>query len=136
MGRLVKNLSLDGSANSLVIPQGTTATQPGSPLAGMIRYNTTLNMLEFYNGSAFVQLAGGSGGKSTITRDTFTIDISTLTYTLSRTPTNEDNILVFIEGVFQKGDTYNINGNDIEFSVFLEQDDGATLTVIHGFDIV
>jgi hypothetical protein len=136
MGRLVKNLSLDGAANSLLLPQGETATQPTSPLAGMIRYNTTLNMLEFYNGSAFVQLAGGTGGKAEIVRDTFTIDISTLTYTLSRTPVSEDNILVFIEGVFQKGDTYSINGNDIEFSVFLQQDDNSTLTVIHGFDTV
>lgn len=136
MGRHVKYRELDGAANSILLPKGTTAQQPSSPQAGQLRYNTTLNMLEFYNGSAFVQLSGGTGGKAEIIRDTFTIDISTLTYTLSRTPTSEDNILVFIEGIFQKGDTYNVNGNDIEFSVFLEQDDGATLTVIHGFDIV
>ena len=58
MGRLVKNLSLDGAANSLLLPQGETATQPTSPLAGMIRYNTTLNMLAF--GATFgVQAAVG-----------------------------------------------------------------------------
>jgi len=137
MGRLVKNLSLDGSANSLVIPQGTTATQPGSPLAGMIRYNTTLNMLEFYNGSAFVQLAGGTGGKSTITRDSFTLDGSTTIYPgLSFTPTADQNVLVFIEGVFQKDDTYSISGTTITLSSTLESDSGKTLSVIHGFDSI
>ena len=137
MGRLVKNLSLDGSANSLVIPQGTTATQPGSPLAGMIRYNTTLNMLEFYNGSAFVQLAGGTGGRATITRDAFTMDGSTLIYgPLSFEPTADQNVLVFIEGQFQKDDTYSISGTTITLSSTLPGDNTKTLSVIHGFDTV
>jgi hypothetical protein len=135
MGRLVKNLDLNGSTNSLLIPQGTTATQPTSPIAGMIRYNTTLNMLEFYNGSAFVQLAGGTGGKSTITRDAFTLDGSTTVYPgLSFTPTSDENVLVFIEGVFQKDDTYSIAGTTITLSSTLPSDAGKTLSVIHGFD--
>ena len=137
MGRLVKTLSLDGAANSLLIPTGETATQPTSPLAGMIRYNTTLNMLEFYNGSAFVQLAGGTAGKSTITRDAFTLDGSTLVYgTLSFESTADQNVLVFIEGVFQKDDTYSISGTTITLSSTLESDAGKTLSVLHGFDSV
>ena len=137
MGRLVKTLSLDGAANSLLIPTGETATQPTSPLAGMIRYNTTLNMLEFYNGSAFVQLAGGTAGKSTITRNPFTLDGSTLVYgPLSFEPTADQNVLVFIEGVFQKDDTYSISGTTITLSSTLESDAGKTLSVLHGFDSV
>ena len=137
MGRLVKNLSLDGATNSLLLPTGETATQPTSPLAGMIRYNTTLNMLEFYNGSAFVQLAGGTAGKSTITRDAFTLDGSTLVYgTLSFESTADQNVLVFIEGVFQKDDTYSISGTTITLSSTLESDAGKTLSVLHGFDSV
>ena len=137
MGRLVKNLELDGVANSLLIPQGDTATQPTSPLAGMLRYNTTLNMLEFYNGSAFVQLAGGSGGKSTVTRDSFTLDGSATIYPgLSFTPSADQNVLVFIEGVFQKDDTYSISGTTITLSSTLPSDDGKTLSVIHGFDSI
>ena len=137
MGRLVKNLELDGVANSLLIPSGTTATQPTSPVAGTIRYNTTLNMLEFYNGSAFVQLAGGTGGKSTITRDSFTLDGSTTIYPgLSFTPLADQNVLVFIEGVFQKDDTYSISGTTITLTSTLESDSGKTLTVLHGFDSI
>ena len=35
----------------LTIPQGTTAERPGTPTAGMIRYNTTLGNLEAYSTS-------------------------------------------------------------------------------------
>ena len=137
MGRHVKYRELDGAANSILLPKGTTAQQPGSPQAGQLRYNTTLNMLEFYNGSAFVQLAGGSGGKSTVTRDSFTLDGSTTIYPgLSFEPTADQNVLVFIEGVFQKDDTYSISGTTITLSSTLPSDDGKTLSVIHGFDAV
>lgn len=46
------------NANSAVtIPSGTTAQRPGSPEAGMIRFNTELAQLEGYNGSDWQQLA-------------------------------------------------------------------------------
>ena len=34
---------------SVVIPTGTTAQRPSSPVNGMMRYNTTLNVVEIYN---------------------------------------------------------------------------------------
>ena len=102
MGRSLKNISLNGSRNSVALPKGTTAGQPTSAVAGMLRFNTSLNQLEYYNGTIWKQLQGGAGGSSTITRDAFTMDGSTLTYgPLSFTPTAEQNVLVFIEGVFQ-----------------------------------
>lgn len=38
-------------AGSLVLPNGTSAQQPGTPSTGMIRYNTTSNEVEVYQGS-------------------------------------------------------------------------------------
>jgi hypothetical protein len=38
-------------AGSLVLPNGTTAQQPSAPSTGMIRYNTTTNEVEVYQGS-------------------------------------------------------------------------------------
>jgi hypothetical protein len=38
------------------LPSGTTAQRPGSPTAGMIRYNTTESALETYNGTSWVQI--------------------------------------------------------------------------------
>lgn len=138
MGRFIKNPQVyTQSADAIIIPIGTTAEQPAGT-AGMIRYNTTLNMLEFYNGSDFVQLQGGTGGKSTIVVDSITLDGNTPTYayTMTQTPTAEENILVFIGGVHQGSNTYTTSGTTITLGLVLGGDHGKTLTVIHGIDTV
>jgi hypothetical protein len=48
----LKNLTISDTGY-LGLPSGTTAERPSSPTAGMIRYNTTLSTIEFYNGSAW-----------------------------------------------------------------------------------
>ena len=137
MGRFVKNQVLSKSSNSILIPSGTTAQQPSNATAGQLRFNESLNSLEFYNGTSFVQLQGGVGARSTITRDSFTLDGSTLAYSaLSFEPSADQNVLVFIEGVFQNDSQYNISGTTITLSSILEADNGKTLTVLHGFDTI
>jgi hypothetical protein len=42
---------------SAVIVGGTTADRQNAPLAGYFRYNTTLQFMEFYNGTKWVQVA-------------------------------------------------------------------------------
>ena len=37
--------------HATTIPTGTTAERPASPVDGMLRYNTTINKLEYYNSS-------------------------------------------------------------------------------------
>ena len=46
----------DGSNSGLLIPTHTTAQRNSSPSTGEIAYNSTLAALEFYNGSAWVDL--------------------------------------------------------------------------------
>lgn len=41
--------------NAVELPTGTTAERPASPVAGMLRYNTSLGYVEYYNGSAWVE---------------------------------------------------------------------------------
>ncbi len=41
------------------LPVGTTAQRPGSPVAGMVRYNTDLVGYEGYNGSVWAPIGGG-----------------------------------------------------------------------------
>ena len=136
MGRFVKNpVLVSGSAITSQIAIGTTSEQPDNPSPGEIRFNTTLNMLEFFNGVEFVQLQGGTNGVSSITSDTFTLDGSTTNYTMSLTPQHERNILIFIEGVFQKHSTYNVSGTTLTVSV-TGADESKVLTVLHGFDRV
>jgi len=135
MGRFVKNFSIADGHETLGIPSGPTSTQPADATPGALRYNTTLNSFEFYNGTNFVQVTGAVGGKHTITRDSFTLDGSTTAYTpLSFEPSADQNVLVFIDGIFQNDSQYNISGTTITLSSILEADNGKTLTVLHGFD--
>ena len=49
------------STGFLDLPTGTTAQRPGTPAAGMIRYNTSLAQFEGY-GSAWGSIGGGATG--------------------------------------------------------------------------
>lgn len=46
----------------LQLVSGTTGQRPGAPVAGMMRWNSTLNQFEGYNGSVWGQMGGGGGG--------------------------------------------------------------------------
>ena len=46
------------STGALQLPTGNTAGRPASPQAGYMRYNTQINKLEFYSGSAWILLGG------------------------------------------------------------------------------
>jgi len=49
------------SNGAVTMPSGTTGEQPGSPQAGMIRYNVTTNTFEGY-GSSWGSIGGGATG--------------------------------------------------------------------------
>ena len=70
----------DSTTGAVFLPLGTTAQRPASPVAGMIRHNTTSGFVETYNGSSweavgdqtnfysveYLVVAGGaSGGAAT-----------------------------------------------------------------------
>jgi hypothetical protein len=57
------------STGALTISKGTTGQQPGSPVTGMLRYNTTTNQFEGYSGAS---PAWTSVGGATIVNDTTT----------------------------------------------------------------
>ena len=41
------------------LPAGTTAQRPGTANTGMVRYNSTLSIVETYNGTSWTGLGGG-----------------------------------------------------------------------------
>ena len=64
---LLNNAILTGTVSMtgtgfLLIPKGTTAERPAVPVAGEIRYNTTISSFEGYSGGAWGQLGGGATG--------------------------------------------------------------------------
>jgi fibronectin-binding autotransporter adhesin len=102
------DVTLDiGSATDAVhVPVGTTAQRPGSPAAGYFRYNTSLSQFEGYTDAWG---AIGGGGTNTFTHDSFTGDASTTAFTLSQSTESENNLIVFVDGVFQTQDAYSIS---------------------------
>lgn len=135
MGRFIKRSATttvkDEETGSVTLPSGTTAERSADPLPGDIRFNTSTNNLEFFNGTGFENAA--IKGNVSITKDSFTGDGSTMVYTLSITPTNENSVLVFVGNVHQNpGVAYTLSGADISFSS--PPPDTHTIVVLHGFD--
>lgn len=52
----INNTTVINDNKIFIVGTGTTAERPGTPVQGMIWYNTTLGYLENYNGSAWVPL--------------------------------------------------------------------------------
>ncbi len=118
-----------GGTGSIRVPDGTTAQRPGSPAAGMFRYNTTDSKFEGYTDS-WGEIGGG--GSNTFTYDSFTNANSTdgnsnLTYTLSQTAGTENNLIVFIDGVFQNQAAFSLSGTTLTLADALT--DNRTMTV-------
>lgn len=104
-------VELTGSTGFLP-PIGTSAERPGSPTEGLTRYNSTNNLLEFYNGTEWV-IAGPNAGE--ITAQTLNGDGSTDTFTLDNETTTAG-IIVSINGTVQKPTTaYIVSGDQITF---------------------
>ncbi len=113
-------VSIDAGSNTdaILVPKGTTAQRPTAE-AGQFRYNTTTAQFEGYT-SEWGALAGsgGSGGSSSsFVRDEFTGDGSTTAFTLSKSisANNEDRLIIFNEGVFQRQDAYTLSGTTLTF---------------------
>ena len=67
--------------------------------------------------SALLQdVIDGLGAGMMMDTDIFTGDGSDTTFTLSRQPDNENNLLVFVDGVFQAHNAYSVSGTTLTFS--------------------
>ena len=109
-----------GTTDSILIPVGNTFQRPGTPVTGMIRFNTTINALEYYD----IDSWESAGTQFTIvTADTFNGDGSTVTFTLSEDSTTAATI-VAINGVVQQPTTaYSVSGNVLTFTEAPEASD-------------
>jgi len=111
----IKNASPDvgldaGSVtDAFHVPVGTTAQRP-TGAAGYFRYNSTLGRFEGYT-DAWGEIGGG--GSNTFSVNTYTANGSTDAFTLSQTPSSEDNLFVFVEGVFMNPNDYTLNGTTL-----------------------
>ena len=117
MGYFVKNRRLQSGSSGVVLPAGGSALRPDAPKFGLIRYNTDLGAVEFFNGSVFVEL--GTAGAITYTVDNFIGDGSTLTFALSASVSGDDQVIVFVGSIYQTPTTaYTITGGSLDDITF------------------
>jgi len=90
------------SQSDINLPSGTTAERPGSPVAGMIRFNTTVNVLEFFNGTGWQIVTGfsrgsvGAGGQSIQYRNGGVVHVYTSVGSHTFTPAFTGNVEVLV----------------------------------------
>jgi len=120
------SLDLGSNTDAVHVPAGTTAQRPGSPAAGYFRYNSTTGKFEGYTDS-WGAIGGGSG--TNMDTNTYAGDGSDTTFTLSTAPDDEDNLMVFIDGVFQAHDTFSVSGTTLTFAT--APANGRVITVYH-----
>lgn len=55
-----------GGSGGVVVPSGTVAQRPGTPVAGMFRFNDDADVMEYYTGSAWSSLATGGAAVTAV----------------------------------------------------------------------
>jgi hypothetical protein len=121
---IVDNVDLPGTGK-VGIPKGTTAQRPGSPSAGMFRYNTETGEFEGYT----TEWGAIGGGGATIYVDTFTGDGSTVAFTASQSIDIENNTQIYIDGVYQSKSNYSTSGTTVTFTT--APPNGSAIEMIH-----
>ena len=117
---------------SMTLPKGNTAQRPTAE-EGIIRFNTETGQYEVsQDGSTYVNLRT-SADAGTITKDIFTGDGSTTSFTMTVEPTDLKNVIVYIDGVMQEPtQNYTMSGTTITTAGEAAHA-GARIVVMHGF---
>lgn len=112
------SLDVNGAAafnttSAVKIPVGTTGQRPGTPVAGQMRYNSTLDQAEVYSGTEWKAVGGSpfdaSGGVIT-TIDGYKIHTYTVSGTFTPSLTKEGKVEVLVVGAGGSGATFNPHG--------------------------
>lgn len=137
------------SDNVMLIPKGTESERPESPTNGHMRYNTDDNEFEFYVNGAWREVRYKEPNQVGITQQNLgngdasetvfgPLDSGDADFPV---PAAAQNILVFVENVFQiSGTNYTLVQNPSGFAdgYYLEfssaPDLGKPITVLHNFD--
>lgn len=103
-GLTANNRIVADNTSSFTLPKGDTASRPGSPISGDLRYNTETNSLEYYTGTAWL------GSSVSIDSQVLNGDGTTTVFTLSNSTTTFG-VLVSINGTLQQPTTaYTVSG--------------------------
>ena len=149
------NILMTGTG-AIDVASGTTAQRPGSPSAGMFRFNSQTSEFEGYDGSAWGEIGGAAatgtadlldiasssgtgGGSATFNGSAYRFKLVTKGTSTAVTPSNAEILRVSINGVMQQPndgsgqgdmtDGYVVSGTDIIFDA--APPSGATYFIIN-----
>ena len=127
------------TTTGVVVPNGTTAERPTAQ-TGIIRFNTTTGKYEVSTDGSTYSALRTEAAAGDINKDVFTGDGSATQFTMTYTPTDAKNIIVYVDGVMQEPtQNYTISSNVLAFtggadgSSIEAPHDGARIVVMHGF---
>jgi len=106
---LFSTIAVSGQSN--VVADSTTDTLTLVAGSGM-----TLTTDASGDSITFASSGSGNSVGNAFTKNTFTGDGSTTAFTLSISASNEDNLLVFIDGVYQADNVYTVSGTTLTFA--------------------
>lgn len=144
------------TTNNMLMPKGTTAERPVNPETGMMRYNTSTNQVEVYQGTSASWRSIRYKEATQILRENYTGDgVNTVFGPLSPQPPtivesgaswSGDNLFVFVGNVYQIfGTNYEIKDGAILGSPYISGQkyiqftssvplSEAPIVILHGFD--
>lgn len=108
----------NSAANTVRVSQNSGSTLSAKQLNFVNTATVNIAISDSGDGNAnisFTSTGGGTGPGST--RDSFIGDGACTTFTLSVIPTNENYTIVFVGGVLQGNDDFNIGGANIVFTI-------------------
>jgi hypothetical protein len=135
MGRYIKNTELKSGSYSIRAPYSPASVGPNAPVDGLIRYNYSLNKMQYYSQNAWRNFA--FEGKVELLKDTFEGDNDKRTFgpmVKSYQPGDEIYLLVFIGNVFQNpGVAFTVLNDQITFTS--TPNAGQPIVIIHGYGV-
>lgn len=133
MGRMLKNTLLRSASYAVRVPNSSSAYGPDGPVDGLIRYNVSLNKMQYYSIDRWINFAGE--GRVVLEKDSFMGDGTTREFgpmLYSYNTGEELSVLVFVGNVFQNpGVAYELVGNIIRFTA--PPNLGQPIIVLHGY---
>jgi len=127
------------TTTGVVVPNGTTLERPTAQ-TGIIRFNTDTGKYEVSTDGSTYSALRTEAAAGDITKDVFTGDGSATQFTMTVTPTDAKNVIVYVDGVMQEPtQNYTISTNVLAFtggadgSSIEAPHDGARIVVMHGF---
>lgn len=133
MGRYIKNAELKSGSYSIRTPFAPAAVGPNAPVDGLVRFNTTINKMQYYSVGKWRNFA--IEGQVELLKDSYMADGVARTFgpmAVSYGPNEEIYMLVFVGNVFQNpGTAYTVANNMITFTG--TPGDQQPIVILHGY---